>query len=361
MFRCNTIRSVFCALAAGLAAVSCDTARVTPTGPAAVDGADLSRAGALTFGAWSPAVSIEATPGTDPGFNTSSLDGCPNISRDGKSFYLASNRPGSLGLDIWVSTRDSERDGWSNPTRLGAPVNAPAVAAPGPQVNDFCPSITRDGHLFFFASNRPYADAYGNVPCGGDDLYVTRRRDDGTFDEPRNLGCEVNSAANEAGPFLIEEPGRGPVLYFSSFRSGGAFPDAGPVSGDADIYSSEMRGDTFDAPQLVPGVNSPSDDGQPNLRRDALELYFYSTRPGTLGLADIFVATRASAHDPWGTPVNVGPSVNTSLGAETRPFLSWDGTTLYFGSTAPVSVRPSAEGGSDIYMTTRARPTGRQD
>ena len=171
----------------------------------------------------------------------------------------------------------------------------------------------------------------------------------------------MNSAANEAGPFLIEEPGRGTVLYFSSFRSGGAFADAGPVTGDADLYSSESHGGTFDAPQPVPGVNSANDDGQPNLRRDALELYFYSTRPGTLGLADIFVATRASAHDPWGTPVNLGPSVNTSLGGETRPFLSWDGTTLYFGSTAPASQRPGAEGSSDIYMTTRARLTGGHD
>jgi len=353
----TTIRSLCGALAAVLAGVSCDS-----TTPLVVDGgADLSRATAHPYGAWTPAVSIEATPGTSPGFNTAAVDGCPNISPDGKSFYLASNRPGSLGLDIWVSTRDSERDGWSNPIRLDAPVNAPAVAAPGAQINDFCPSMTGDGHLFFFASNRPYADAYGNAPCGGDDLYVTRRRDDDTFDEPQNLGCEVNSAANEAGPFLIEEPGRGRVLYFSSFRSGGAFADAGPVSGDADVYSSEWRAGAFGAAQLVPGVNTASDDGQPNLRRDALEIYFYSTRSGapgttgTYGLADIFVATRASAHDPWGEPVNAGPSVNTALGAETRPFLSSDGTTLYFGSTAPSSVRPSAEGASDIYMTTRSR------
>lgn len=355
MFTRSTIRSLCGALAAAAAGVSCDS-----TTPLAVGGADLSRAEAHAYGAWVPAVSIEATPGTHAGFNTASLDGCPNISQDGKTFYLASNRPGSLGLDIWVSTRDSERAGWGDPIRLDAPVNAPAVAA-GAQINDFCPSITGNGHLFFFASNRPYADAYGNVPCGGDDLYVTRRRGDGTFDEPENLGCAVNSAANEAGPFLIEEPGRGRVLYFSSFRSGGAFADAGPVTGDSDLYSSEWHGGSFGAPQLVPGVNSASDDGQPNLRRDALEIYFYTTRSGTpgttgtLGLADIFVAVRASAHDAWGAPVNAGPSVNTALGAETRPFLSSDGETLYFGSSAPASVRPSAEGSTDIYMTTRSR------
>src|SRR5690349_9427182 len=138
MFTSTTIRSACCLLAAALAAVSCDSAGVTPVTPLTGDVADLSRADAHAYGGWTPAVSIEATPGTDPGFNTSSLDGCPNISRDGKTFYLASNRPGSLGLDIWVSTRADEGAGWSNPVRLDAPVNAPAVAS-GPQINDFCP------------------------------------------------------------------------------------------------------------------------------------------------------------------------------------------------------------------------------
>ena len=342
-----TTRSLCFTLMAAAATVSCDSAAVAPTG--APSGANLSRATAHAYGPWSTALSVEATPGTSSEFNTPSADGCPNISADGKTFYMASNRPGSFGLDIWVATRDHERDGWGTPVRLGSPVNAPPVAPPSPQVNDFCPSITDDGHLFFFASNRSYPDAYGNIPCGGDDLYVTRRRGDGTFDEPRNLGCQVNTAANEAGPFLIEEPGRGRVLYFSSF-----------LAGNSDIYSSEWHGASFGPRTLVPGVNSPSDDGQPNLRRDALEIYFYSTRPGTHGLADIFVATRESAHDPWGTPEPLGLAVNSMTGAETRPFLSSDGTTLYFGSTALKSERPEAEGAADIYMTTRSRLTGRQ-
>ena len=343
----NTTRSLCITLVAASAAISCDSAVVGPTVTA--NGANLSRATAHAYGPWSTAVSVETTPGTHPEFNTPSVDGCPNISADGKTFYMASNRPGSFGLDILVSTRDHERDGWGAPVRLGPPVNAPPVAGGGPQVNDFCPSITDDGHLFFFASNRQYPDAFGNPPCGGDDLYMTRRRGDGTFDEPRNLGCDVNTPANEAGPFLIEEPGRGRVLYFSSF-----------LAGNSDIYSSEWHGGSFRPRALVPGVNSASDDGQPNLRRDALEIYFYSTRPTSNGFADIFVATRESAHDPWGTPEPLGLAVNSKEGAETRPFLSWDGTTLYFGSTAPASVRPGAEGAADIYMTMRSRLTGRE-
>jgi len=54
---------------------------------------------------------------------------------------------------------------------------------------------------------------------------------------------------------------------------------------------------------------------------------------------------RVAPQDPWSTPVNLGPAVNSPAG-ETRPSLSWDGTTLYFGSTR-------VGGQSNIYVTTR--------
>ena len=296
-------------------------------------GVSQSQAAALGFSDWSPAVNIELTsPGADAAFNTPSLDGCPFISRDGKTFYMASTRPGGLGgIDIWVSTRESENDPWGAPVNVGAPVNSEA--------DDFCPTIDRDGHRFFFVSRRAIPGS-----CGGSDIYVTRFRNEGGLEQPVNLGCEVNSAFDEASPFPLPERGSGPVLYFSSTRPG--------LGIGGDLYRSESHGGTFGPAQLVLGVNSAFDDGQPNLRRDGLELFFYSTRPdpGALGAPDLYVATRASTVDPWSTPVNLGPDVN-SAASETRPSLSWDGTTLYFGST-----RPASEAGSaDIYLTTRNR------
>lgn len=64
---------------------------------------------------------------------------------------------------------------------------------------------------------------------------------------------------------------------------------------------------------------------------------------------DIYSATRATVDDAWSTPVNLGPNVNgTSASSETRPSLSWDGTTLYFGSN-----RAGGEGDSDHYVSKR--------
>jgi hypothetical protein len=332
--KCRAPRALSCLVLMG-AGLACSDAA---SGPMAVEDAS-PRALKGDYGAWTQALSAElAPPGAHVSFNTSALEGCPFIAPDGKTFFMASNRPGGLGgIDIWVSTRAREDEPWGEPANVGAPINSAA--------NDFCPTIARDRHTFYFASNRPGG-------CGGDDLYVTRFRDDGTVDEPENIGCQVNSAGNEAGPFELEEPGVGRVFYFSSTRAGGYSVEAsGALTGDADVYRSEWRGGAYGPAVLVPGVNSAFDDGQPNVRRDALEIFFFSTRPGTLGMADIYAAAREKARDAWGTPVNLGPSVN-SASAETRPSLSWDGTTLYFGST-----RPGGEGASDLYVTTRSALT----
>jgi len=271
------------------------------------------------LGAWSPAVRVEAA-GADPAFNGAALDGCPFISRDDKTFYMASNRPGGLGgIDIWVSHRASAGDPWGAPENVGAPVNSSA--------NDFCPTIARDGHEFYFVSNR----AGG---CGGDDVYTTRLRPDG-WDPVANLGCDVNSGGNEASPFVLPVSGDGPVLYFSSTRSG-----------NNDLYRSESHGGVFGAATAIAELNTSAQDGQPNVRRDGLEIFFFSNRTGAAG-NDIYAATRERTSDAWSTPVNLGPNVNSSA-SETRPSLSWDGKTLYFGST-----RAGGEGDSDHYMTTR--------
>jgi Tol biopolymer transport system component len=297
-----------------------------------ISGTAVALSGA--FGPWSNAVRVESIPGTDPSFNGPNLDGCPFISRDGKKFFMASNRSGGQGgIDIWVATRDAVGDPWGAPVNVGPPVNSPQ--------NDFCPTLSRDGHTFFFVSSRPGG-------CGGDDIYTARLRTPTGFEDVANLGCAVNSAANEASPFPLPQEDMGWMLYFSSARPGGYdLGDAGAAAGDPDIYVSTRSAGTYGAAVLVPGVNSAAADGHPNVRRDGLEIFFFSNRPGAAG-NDIYSASRGSVWDPFGTPVNLGPAVN-SAASETRPSLSWDGTTLYFGSN-----RTGGEGDSDHYVTTRA-------
>jgi WD40-like Beta Propeller Repeat len=209
------------------------------------------------FSDWSPATRVEAQPGTPDSFNGPALDGCPFISRDERALYMASTRPGGLGgIDIWVAHRESANAPWAAPVNLGAPVNSPA--------NDFCPTIDRNDHTLFFVSNR----AGG---CGGADIYVTRHRPDG-WDDPRNVGCQVNSGADEASPSPLSEPGSGKVLYFSSVRPGGFAPDA---AGDVLLlepprharYGRHLRGDPGQRIRAVVNAVQPRPRRQQRQRR----------------------------------------------------------------------------------------------
>ena len=99
--------------------------------------------GGKFFGPWGTPVSAEQ--GSDPDVNTASNDGCPILSPDGLSLFLASNRPGGLGgQDIWVAHRRTVRSPWGKPVNLGAPVNSAA--------DDFCPDPVIGKGLFFVTS-----------------------------------------------------------------------------------------------------------------------------------------------------------------------------------------------------------------
>lgn len=272
-------------------------------------------AAAWSGGAWSPAASAESIPGTSGSLNTAALEGCPFVAQRGDVLYFASNRAGGVGgIDIWYAMR-GEDGHWGDPINFAA-VNSPA--------NELCPMAHRNGRTFMFVSARPGG-------CGGDDLYVTRRHETRGWAAPQNLGCSINSAGNEASPSLIDTE-----LYFSSTRAGGG-----------DIYVSPFDGTTFGAPALATGLNTGQDDFRPNVRRDGLEIFFDSSRPGGLGGLDIWTSTRASAADEWSTPTNLGSDVNSAAN-DLRASLSWDGATLYFGS-----LRTGGEGSQDIYVTTR--------
>jgi hypothetical protein len=65
-----------------------------------------------------------------------------------------------------------------------------------------------------------------------------------------------------------------------------------------------------DPVNLGPVVNSSSDDQGAFVSKDGLVLYFVSTRAGGFGGQDIYVTHRATVDDPWGSPQNMGPTIN---------------------------------------------------
>jgi len=98
-----------------------------------------------------------------------------------------------------------------------------------------------------------------------------------------------------------------------------------------DLYVTTRPGvnDAWGTPvNLGPTVNSAYREHFPCISSDGLALFFDSTRPGGEGGFDLYMSRRATKEDAWGMPVNLGPVI--SAGTAITPHISRDGSMLYF-------------------------------
>lgn len=137
----------------------------------------------------------------------------PCISSDGNTLYFARWDSVTGDTDIYVATKIG--DTWQSPMPIGSPINTP-------DYSEYTPSISRDGQVLYFASDRP--GGYGNL-----DIWVSNKIGD-QWQEPVNLGDVINTATQEEGPFISPD---GQALYFES--SSDNWPGG---QGDTDIWVS---------------------------------------------------------------------------------------------------------------------------
>ncbi|MHC4436795.1 MAG: LamG-like jellyroll fold domain-containing protein [Planctomycetota bacterium] len=161
---------------------------------------------------------------------------------------------------------------------------------------------------------------------------------DFTFGTPVNLGPAVNSSYSDAGQCISAD---GLSLYFDSDRPGGS------GGGDLWVTTRDTKDDEWGTPvNLGSTVNSAYNEWEPSISADGLSLFFCG--PDEYGHhLDLCVTTRVTTDDPWSTPVNLGPTVNSSTD-DSGPSISADGLSLYFNS------RRASGSDHDLYMTTRA-------
>ena len=132
----------------------------------------------------------------------------------------------------------------------------------------------------------------------------------------------------------------------------GCRPDAGVIEPDTrwdrvGVTLASAEYSQWSAPvNLGSVVNSTANDLAAEMSKDGLSLYFASNRAGGFGANDIYVSRRATVDDPWGTPVNLGPVINTAFG-DAGPHLSRDGHLLFFTSGRP------GFGANDIWVSRR--------
>ncbi|PWK29067.1 WD40 repeat protein [Arcicella aurantiaca] len=110
------------------------------------------------------------------------------------------------------------------------------------EVSTAHPSLSKDGRYLYFASDREGG-------FGGMDIWVSEYKN-GNWNEPKNLGKDINSKGVEVFPF-VDERGN---LYFSSDGWGG--------EGGLDMFFAEMKnGANANKPvALGEPFNSPNDD-----------------------------------------------------------------------------------------------------
>jgi OmpA-OmpF porin, OOP family len=223
----------------------------------------------------------------------------PLLSPDGKTLYFSRrNHPENIGgvadkEDIWYS--ELGEDGkWQLARNMGRPINntypnfinsitsdgTAAIMVLGnkyldnekmsagvsistyadgrwsdPKPITIANEYNLDEHANYYLSNdrkRLLASIKRRDSYGDRDLYVSFQQEDGNWTEPLNLGVNINTAATESAPFMVDDK----TLYFSSNGFSGY--------GGADIYVTRRLDDTWtnwsDPENLGPEINSKVDD-----------------------------------------------------------------------------------------------------
>ncbi|HQB36691.1 MAG TPA: OmpA family protein [Bacteroidales bacterium] len=147
----------------------------------------------------------------------------PALSPDGTTLYFVSDIPGgSGGKDIWMVSRASTGDAWSNPRNLGPDINTPG--------NEVFPYVRNDGTLYFSSD--------GHIGMGGLDIFKAVPQPDGSW-IVTNMKPPINSFSDDFGIVFEGNAERG---IFSSARKG---------RGNDDLYSFELPPLLFSVTGLV--------------------------------------------------------------------------------------------------------------
>ncbi|MFL9485249.1 OmpA family protein [Chitinophagaceae bacterium LWZ2-11] len=149
--------------------------------------------------------------------NSGYWDSSPSLSPDNRVLYFSSNRPaGYGGKDLYMSVR-KPNGRWSPAVNMGPTINTAG--------DELAPYIHADNQTLYFTSD-------GLPGYGGTDLFIMRKKIDGTWGVPENLGYPINTIENE-GSIAVSADGL--TAYYASDRS--------DSRGGLDLYRFTLRND----------------------------------------------------------------------------------------------------------------------
>jgi outer membrane protein OmpA-like peptidoglycan-associated protein/Tol biopolymer transport system component len=187
--------------------------------------------------------------------------------------------------------------------------------------DNFDPAVSGDMKSMVFMTKMPFYDAV---------FYSTYKN--GAWKRPYNITPDIQSDGDQYAAslsydgktlFLAKEDEFESNIYISFLQESG-------------VWSKSKK---MDKP-----INSKYWESHACLSPDSKKLYFTSNRSGGQGEMDIWVS-ELQKDGSWGNPKNLGPTINTEFNEDT-PFLTPDGTMLYFSSQGHFN-----SGGYDIFYS----------
>ncbi len=152
----------------------------------------------------------------------------PALSADGKTLYIASDMPGTLGESDIFKLSINEDGSFGDAVNLGSKINTEA--------RETFPYVTTEDILYFASDGHP--------GLGGLDVFATKIKDQTYDNKIFNVGKPVNSKRDDFTFVFAEESRKG---YFASNRAGGI--------GSDDIYSFlETKPLVFECVQQISGT-----------------------------------------------------------------------------------------------------------
>lgn len=176
---------------------------------------------------------------------------------------------------------------------------------------DTDPFVSPDGHYLYFMSDRPMpGEAYKDYDYK---LYRVSLQE-------KQFGI--------AEAFILPLPNGIKPLYVNFSQNGNAYFFC-RTNGDADIYVSEWKDGNYQPARPLSFNDAKFNDLDPAISYDETFLIFMSANRTGLGGNDLYISY--NTQNGWSEPKNLGPAVNTP-GNDGAPQISKDSKTLYFSS-----------------------------
>ncbi|HLT07929.1 MAG TPA: OmpA family protein [Cyclobacteriaceae bacterium] len=158
----------------------------------------------------------------DSFLNTRYNEGTCTISADGNILiYTSCDAPDSFGsCDLYITYKVNGK--WQKAANMGKTINS--------RFWDSQPSLSADGSMLFFSSNR-------RGGYGGNDIWYSRRMPDGNWSEVKNVGDVINTDKDEVSPFIYFNNEQ---LFFAS--------DGHMGFGGKDLFMSKIVNGEFTKP-----------------------------------------------------------------------------------------------------------------